>query len=198
MKPKHFKIIAQQNAYRGFMQVEKYQLQHTLFEGGMSTVVSRELMVRRPAVGVLPYDPVLKQIVLVEQFRVGAIEAPNPWLIEICAGLLEANESETDLVKRELKEETGLSTTQIKKIYEYYSSPGGSNETVSLYVAKVDAKHAAGIFGEKQEQEDIRSFCLDLDTAFAWLDQNKLSNALTIIAIQWLALHHQTIDQIWN
>ncbi len=59
-------------AFQGFFRLEKFRLRHSLFAGGMSEEMSRELFVRGHAVAMLPYDPDLDQVVLIEQFRIGA------------------------------------------------------------------------------------------------------------------------------
>ena len=46
-----------------------------LFAGGISKVISREILERGDAVAVLPYDPVSDTILLVEQVRIGAIKS---------------------------------------------------------------------------------------------------------------------------
>ena len=57
----------------------------------------RELLQRGHAAGVLLFDPVLDQVVLIEQFRVGALpqsagDITSPWLLELVAGVIDADE----------------------------------------------------------------------------------------------------------
>lgn len=57
----------------------------------------------------LPYDPRLDKVVLVEQIRIPAIETSNtPWLLEAIAGMVEQHEPLEQLVRREAKEEAGI------------------------------------------------------------------------------------------
>ena len=87
--PKGFQIIERANCFQGFYKLDKLRLRHELFAGGMGREISRELFVRHDAVCVLPYDPQRDEVVLIEQFRVGALgKADNPWLIEMVAGLI--------------------------------------------------------------------------------------------------------------
>ena len=84
-------VIKKKIIYHGFFKLSEIKLQHELFVGGQSPVLRRELLDRGQAVAVLPYDPVRDEVVLVEQFRIGAgNDKSGPWLIEIIAGYQEA------------------------------------------------------------------------------------------------------------
>ena len=76
--------------YRGFFTMNQYQFKHKCFNGEWSDTVTREIFERGHAVGVLPYDPVLQEFVLIEQVRIGALAtSSSPWLIEIIAGMID-------------------------------------------------------------------------------------------------------------
>lgn len=61
--------------------LEEYAVSHESYSGGDSTVFTREIFERGSVVALLPYDPKHRQIILIEQFRVGAIhDAESPWL----------------------------------------------------------------------------------------------------------------------
>ena len=99
-------ILYKTVCYDGFFRMERYRLRHRLFRGGWSRELTRELFARGHAAAVLPYDPLLDAVVLVEQFRIGALEAPGgPWLLEIVAGIIEPGETPEDVVRREAVEE---------------------------------------------------------------------------------------------
>jgi NUDIX domain. len=106
--PKAVEIVKRANCFKGFYKLDKVQLRHELFAGGMSREISRELFVRHDAVCVLPYDPLRDEVVLIEQFRVGALgKVDNPWLIEMVAGLIDREEELEDVAHREAEEEAG-------------------------------------------------------------------------------------------
>ena len=67
-------IIAKENKYHGYYKIDNYRVRYRLFEGGFGPVVNRELFERGHAAAVLPYDPILRKVILIEQFRIGAMQ----------------------------------------------------------------------------------------------------------------------------
>ena len=74
----------------------------------------------------------------------------------------------------------------------------GSDEKITLFLAKVDASHAGGIYGLNEEHEDIRVRVCDSADAFTALKKGYINNAFTIIALQWLLLNKAEIDAKWG
>ena len=190
-------IIARETPFQGFFRIDRYRLRHRLFGGGMSAELRREIFERGQAVGLLPYDPVGDQVVLIEQFRIGAYAAGrNPWLVEIVAGIIEDDQASEDVARREMTEETGLEIVgNLIPVADYLVTPGGSSETVKIYCARVDARAAGGIHGCADEGEDIRVFAIPVEEAFRRLGDGQINNSPAIIALQWLALNHRRIRQ---
>ena len=192
------KILDESQVYSGHFKVLKYCLQHRLFVGGWSRAFERELVVKKPAVGVLPYDPSLNQLVLIEQFRIGALQdRASPWLIEIVAGIVEKNEELEEVAYRETYEEAGLEIINLLPIAEYWTSAGGTNEKISLYCAHVDAQQAGGYFGLAEENEYLRAFTLTPEEAFLAVASGKINNAAAIIALQWLQINLSIVRKTW-
>src|SRR4029079_17399724 len=134
-----YEIINREVLYKGVFTLARYSLRHRLFEGGQSEVMQREVLERLSATGVLPYDPVLDRVILIEQFRPGSLANPkSPWLIEIPAGIFRNNEQPDEVAYREADEEAGCKIEMLVPISEYFVSPGGSNEYIHLYCGKVD------------------------------------------------------------
>jgi ADP-ribose pyrophosphatase len=183
-------LLAEEVGYKGFFRLLKVRLKHRLFAGGWGPVLTRELFDRGHAAAVLPYDPVRDEVVLVEQFRVGAIHDRNsPWLLEIVAGMVEEGESEEEVVRREAREEAGLTLKTLTRALSYFSSPGGCSERITVFIGEVDATEAADHAGLVHEGEDIRVHRLPRARAMEWLAQGKIDNAASVIALQWLELH---------
>ncbi|AEY02865.1 ADP-ribose pyrophosphatase [Oceanimonas sp. GK1] len=185
-------IVAEETGYQGFFRLLKVRLRHRLFAGGWSPTLTRELFDRGHAAAVLPYDPVRDEVVLVEQFRVGAIHHhDSPWLLEIVAGIVEPGESEEAVVRREAEEEAGLTLGRLTRALGYFSSPGGCSERITVFVGEVDASQAATHAGLADEGEDIRVHRLPREQAMQWLEDGRIDNAASVIALQWLALKRE-------
>ncbi len=192
-------IVEREACFRGFYALDRVHLRHELFAGGMGPVISRELFVRHDAVCVLPYDPARDAVVLIEQFRVGALDkSANPWLLELVAGLIDKDESPEEVARREAVEEAGLSLGELWPVTAYYPSPGGSDERVHLFVGRCDSAGAGGIHGLAEEGEDIRVRVLSLDAALDELEAGRIDNAASIIALQWLALNRERVRKTWR
>ena len=193
-----WRVIKKELIYSGFFKLTGIQLQHDLFAGGQSKVLRRELLDRGQAIAVLPYDPIRDEIVLIEQFRIGAGEDESgPWMLEIIAGYQEPGESAEDVAYREAHEEAGCEVKQLFSMVKYYSSPGGSNEQIQIFLGRADSSHIDGIHGLDEEGEDIKVHVISSEQAFDWLDSGRIDSAAPIIALQWFRLHRERIRKEW-
>ncbi len=191
-------ILEKTVCFEGFFRIERYRLRHRLFSGDWSHPLVRELFERGHAAAVLPYDPIRDEVILIEQFRVGALNAPGgPWLMEIVAGIIEADETTEDVVKRESIEEANCIITDLIPLYNFLVSPGGTTESVALFCGRVDTTHAGGVHGASEEGEDIKVHVVAVDTALALLQAGKINSVSAIIALQWLALNRDHVRTIW-
>lgn len=192
-------IIEKKTVFQGYFRVDAYRLRHTLHRGGMSGEFRREVFERGHAVAVIPYDPVRRELVLLEQFRIGAYAAGiDPWLTEVVAGIIGEGETTEQVARREVEEETGLTVSDLMAALEFVASPGGSSETVTLFVGRVDATGAGGIFGLDHEDEDILVTALPVAQALALLDGGRLNNAQALISLQWFALNENKVRAAWG
>lgn len=189
-------VHEQANVYSGFLKLFKYTITHGLFKGGVSRPLIREATVRPPSVGVILFDPVHDQVVLVEQFRMGPfLSNEDPWLLEVVAGISESGETLEDVARREVEEETGYQIASLIPLSDVYLSPGASNEKLKLFCGLVDATDAGGIFGVADEGEDIRVHVLPFREAYDMVEDGRIANAPAVIALQWLKLHHHELCQ---
>lgn len=191
-------IIARESLYRGFFSLERYRFRHRLFDGSMSGEVVREVFERGHAAVLLPYDPVRDEVVLVEQIRIPALDSSQtPWLLEMVAGMIEPGETVEDVARREAQEEAGIHVQRCKPVLSYLASPGGTSERLSIMVGEIDAEKASGIHGLPEEHEDIRVHVVSRDQAYRWVEEGVIDNAASVIALQWLALHHESLRRVW-
>lgn len=195
---KDVEIIARETLYRGFFSLNLYRFRHRLFNGEMSPEITREIFERGHAAVLLPYDPVRDEVVLIEQLRIAAVDTRNsPWLLEMVAGMIETGESVEDVCRREAQEEAGVVVGRCKPVLSYLASPGGTSERLSIMVGEVDARTAEGIHGLAEEHEDIRVHVVSREQAYRWVEEGAIDNAASVIALQWLALHHESLRTEW-
>ena len=196
-----FEVLDKSTCYSGFFRLEKYRLRHELFAGGWSAEISRECLERGHAVAVLLYDPDTDQVVLLEQFRIGALEFPGgPWLVEIVAGIMDdPDETAEEVARRETLEEAGCEVLDLVPICRYLVSAGGTSETITLFCGRIDAKAvASGLGGIASEHEDIQVRVVSRDEALSLLCAGRINSAAPIIALQWLALNQPKLAERWG
>lgn len=194
-----YELKGRESCYSGFFKLDKFRFRHKRFDGDWSRDIDREVFVRGDATCVLPYDPVAEKVVLLEQFRVGALlSEKNPWLIELVAGINEAGEEPEDVASREAVEEAGLTLKALEPICEYFPSPGGTCENVHLYCALVDSQGVGGLYGLPEEDEDIKVHVIDVHEIAGLLASGLVNNSPAIIALQWLLLNKARLQEKWS
>jgi ADP-ribose pyrophosphatase len=197
-RPGSWEIVERREVYSGFFSLDVLWLRHRLFSGGWSPMLKRELFRNRRAGVILPYDPVLDVVVLIEQFRTGALGAGQPpWMIEACAGLTEPGESPEEVARRECVEECGLLPRRLAFCCEYAASPGSSTEWVDVFVGEVTAPEHGAIHGIAAEGEDIRTHVLALDEALALVRDRRIVAVTAVISLLWLQANRAALRREW-
>ena len=201
---KDVSVNAVHTRYHGFFKMNEYLLSHQLYSGKHSEVISREVFERGDAVVVMPYDIKTDTVIMIEQFRPGALRTSEttgtPWMLEFIAGMFNEQESPVDVAIREAQEEANLTITKsdLTPIMTYLSSPGGMSECIHLYLASVDStsmnEKIGDVYGLDEEHEDILLHVFSRVEALSLLSQGKITNAATIIALQWLALNYNKLQ----
>jgi len=131
----------------GYMKVHTLQLQ-----GKKNQNVVREYINSKDAVASVVFNTVKNKYLFVKQFRPG----PKMNIIELAAGMLDhAGLDEVTTIKMEIEEELGYATDTINQIVKpYFTSPGKTNERISIYFATVSNKIGQG-GGLESENEEI-------------------------------------------
>ena len=192
-------VILRERLFKNYLAIDRVVLRHRLHAGGISPPVSRDLVARGAAAGVLLYDPDRAMVVLVEQFRIGALAAGvDPWVIEIVAGIVEPGESAAEVACREAMEEAGARVKALIPISRHLASPGFTDETVSTFLGQVDSRSLGGIHGLAEEGEDIRVVAMTVDEALVACSDGRIANAMTLIALQWLGLNRHALAGRWQ
>lgn len=169
------KTIEREVIYQGkIFDVEKHVV--SLPNGNTSV---RELVYHNGAVAVLVIDE-SDNIVMVEQYR----KAFESMSLEIPAGKLEKGEEPMASAERELEEETGYTAESLEKIFSFYGAPGFCSERVDVFVAK--GLSAGEMKLDEDEFLNVKRY--SFDEAVALLDRGTITDAKTIMAIQWWQL----------
>ena len=161
--------------------------------------VPRPLDVLRsgPAAAVLPIDPGRDEVVLLRQFRLAAHLANGRGnLVEIVAGHIEADEQPAEAARRECVEEIGVAPGLLVELFTYLTSPGMSDEEITLFLGVVDASGVPERAGAAAEHEETVPMRVPIDAALAALAAGTVRNGPLIIALQWLALNRGRLREI--
>lgn len=182
-----------ESGYDGFFRIDLIDFKHTLYQGGWTQIIRRELFGRGQAAIVLLYDPIKRVVVLVEQCRAGALqhalksgENEQAWLLEPVAGMIDLGETPEDAARREALEEAGTRLDSLEYVCQFYPSPGGSDEILHLYASEIDASQLPAYAGLDEDHEDIKIIQLPYEEAERRLQQGQFNVGSTIIALQWL------------
>lgn len=192
------RVLGDEPAFEGHFAVRRLTLQHRCFGGGWSAPLTREVFERGDAVGVLPYDPVEDCVLLLEQFRPGALRGgDSPWMLELVAGVVEAGESDTEVARREAIEEADCELAELVPIARFFPSAGACSEQVRLFCGRMTAAGVGGVHGLEEEGEDILVHSVPREEALQLLREDRIPNGHTLIALQWLALRGDDLRRRW-
>jgi ADP-ribose pyrophosphatase len=199
MADKKFIIHYREVLFQGYFRIDRYHVSHERFDGNWSLPFTREIFDRsRGVAGVLLFDPQHDKVVLVEQFRTGPLaRGESPWMTEIVMGMIDANESPEQAARREALEEAGCEVAELHPIADFYTSPGGTSEHITMFAGRVTAPENGSIYGVTSENEDIRVRVMDATQAIGLLYANKIRDTQTMVAIQWFAMHHTELRSRW-
>jgi ADP-ribose pyrophosphatase len=123
-----------------------------------------------------------KKIVMVEQYR----KALERTIVEIPAGKLEKDEEPALCARRELEEEKGYVCDSLELLISFYTSPGFADEIVHLFVAKGLTKKENSAALDEDEFVNIEE--ISLDEAIQYIKEQKIYDAKTAYAVQYLQL----------
>ena len=68
MKPR-FKIVNKKNLYKGFFEMNELRFIHQKYDGTWSNEIKREVFRGSQVATLLPYDPIKKEVILIQQFQ---------------------------------------------------------------------------------------------------------------------------------
>jgi len=151
-------------------------VRETLSYGG--TEIAREFMEHPGAVAVLALDDD-DQVLLIRQYRHPV--RSREW--ELPAGLLDvANESRLLAAQRELAEETGMAAAEWHELVDLATSPGGSNEIVTVFLAR-GLVEVASDYVRDGEEADIEARWVPIDDVADAASAGRLRNGILVAGV---------------
>ena len=183
---RRFEVRQVQRVFSDFFDVDLATIANE--EGKTSTRLCVE---RGDAVGVVVYDAQVDSFWFVRQFRYPVVRHGDPFPLEIAAGKIDPGETAEVAARREVEEELGFSDVSLVPLGNFYSSPGGMSERVSLFFAKVDRETRVG--GGGIDGEDIELVELSRGEVWRILDANELVDGKSLAGLykvkdRWEAL----------
>ena len=185
-------IINKKILHNGFYKLHEITLEHKKHDGSWSAPIKREIFSGAHVATILPYDPLTKKIILIDQFRPGILENHNPVVREIVAGIIDDGESPQVAAMRECKEEIDCDIHKLTKICSYYPAPASSESYYHLFLGEVRSFEGIRIKGQKDENEDILAKCYSVEEVKKMLMNGEIINGLTLIALQWFFLNYNS------
>lgn len=157
----------------------------------------RDVLCAGKVVIVLPLDVARDEIVLMRQFRLPAHLANGRGeLIEIVAGRVEAGESVVEAARRECTEEIGVAPAKLVKVLIYLSTPGVTDEEMTVFLAAIDAAQVREGPHITPDGERLTLFRVSIDEALAALTRGTMRGSPVVIALQWLALNRSRVAEL--
>ena len=184
------RIVERSRVFKGWNTFDVLTVEAADSEGTLGRHV-REVVDHGAAAVVLAIDRDRGVALLVRQWRTGlvATEAPDPYLLEACAGILDPGETPEEAARREAGEELGLSIRELRSLGSILPSAGTLTERMHLFVAEVSAAdRTEDGGGVEHEGESIEVVEVPLAELFAMAKSGGLEDAKTLVIVQRLMI----------
>ncbi len=145
----------------------------------------REIVEHNNAVAIIAMKD--DRIFFVKQYR----KAVNKVLLELPAGLIDANEAPREAALRELQEEIGYGSNKLEFLFDSYSSPGFTDEKTSFFLA-------TDLFESKLEADDdeyLEVLDYGIDEAMKLVKDGYIEDGKTITGILYVSRKYENNDK---
>lgn len=164
---------------------------------GKPVAQTRDILRSGKVVAVLPIDVDRDELVMLRQFRLAAHLANGKGeLVEIVAGRVEEGEALLDAARRECGEEIGVTPDRLVEITTYLTTPGVTDEEVTIYATAVDASKIREGSHTSPDGEMLQICRVSIDAALSALERGTMRGSPVIIALQWLALNRAQLPKL--
>jgi ADP-ribose pyrophosphatase len=176
---------------------EYHRYSATLKDDTGALVQGRDVLMAGKVVVVIPIDISRQEIVVIRQFRLSAHLANGHGdLVEFVAGRVEPGESLLEAARRECTEEIGVAPGKLTELFTYLSTPGVTDEEITIFIAAVDAMTVREGALTTPDGEHVYIQRVSVDTALGALDRHKMRGGPVIVGLQWLSLNRQRIPEL--
>ena len=171
--PRAARVLKSKTIFRG--RVLQLKVERVVEPGGVRT--TREVVCHPGSVVVVPYlsDG---RVILVRQYRHAARET----LWELVAGGIKPGEAPRQAARRELLEETGYRARVLRKLLEFYPSPGILSEKMHL----VEARGLTLSTARPDPDERIATGLFTIQDLIKKAKSNKIRDGKTLVGTLWL------------
>ena len=105
-------------------------------------------------------------------------------------------ESLEQTARRECQEEIGVVPAKLIELFSFMTTPGITDEMVTVFLAAIDAELAPARSGAASEGEQIETIRVSIDAALAALARGTVCNGPLVVALQWLALNRTRLAEL--
>lgn len=187
MTGKKVDVLSRRLLLDGYFKVEEAMVSVEKSDGSMSAPFRRLDFLRHDAVCAVIVNKAKGTVILVRQFRYGALSRDQAFPLEIVAGLIDEGEAPEEAIRREILEEAGYAIGPLTKLSTFYPSPGITSERGILFYGETEgAEPVAAGGGLAEESEDIEVVEIPYAEAFAMVARGEIYDGKTIIGLLWL------------
>jgi ADP-ribose pyrophosphatase len=177
-QPANFEVKSAETVFHGKI----WDVVRERFDYGNSEL-TREFVKHTGAVAIIAMDD-QQRVLLIRQYR----HPVRSYLWEIPAGLLDVEgEPRLEAAKRELHEEAGLLAENWSVLTEFFTTPGGNDELITIYLAQ-DLKHIGYDEELEGEEADMLKQWFALSDAVSSVLKADIKSPSAIVGIMALAL----------
>jgi len=199
--PEAAKILSRKTVFEAYHKLEVVKVQPRSLKAGDGWCheMEREIFFGKSIAIMLLYIPETDEILLNQQFRLGAMLAgeKNPHMLECAAGAIDPGEKPEEAARREAFEETGCKVLDLEFVGNCYSSPGCMAEQFWMYIARIE-KAKTGIYGHEHEGEEILTHLLPYKKVVEMIDNNEITNVNAALMLNWFARHRDRLRKKWG